>query len=119
MALSRSKRRGKGKEKEGNDAAMKVSIAQARRELTRLIRRVESGEEEEVVITKRGRPTAALLPYEQYERLLKLQADLQLERWLEAPERRERLRTIRACDLHEKARAQREERPLPRGARNS
>ena len=88
---------------------MKVSIAEARRDFTKLIGLVSSGEEEEVVITKRGKPTAALVPYEQYEQFLRLQADLQIERWIASL----RGRGLRAREIYERSRAPLEERPLP------
>lgn len=46
----------------------RVSIAQARNELTRLIRRVEEGER--VELTRRGKPVAALVGYGDYRHLV-------------------------------------------------
>jgi len=85
---------------------MRVSIAEARREFTKLVRLADRGEEE-IIVTKRGKPTVVLVPYEQYERFLRLQADLKLDRLVASL----RGRGLRARELYEESRVQLEERP--------
>jgi prevent-host-death family protein len=85
---------------------MRVSIAEARREFTKLVQLADRGEEE-IIVTKRGKPTVVLVPYEQYEQFLRLQADLKLDRLVASL----RGRGLRARELYEESRAQLEERP--------
>lgn len=54
---------------------MKVSVAEARNDLTKLIKKAI---EEHVIVTRRGKPAVVLVPYEQYERLSRVQAYLDL-----------------------------------------
>ena len=42
---------------------MTVSILQAKSQLSKLIREIDSGARSEVVITRRGRPVARILPF--------------------------------------------------------
>ena len=50
-----------------------VSVAEAKRDLTSLIRHSES-ENEQIVITRRGKPVSVLLGFKEYEKLHKLSA---------------------------------------------
>jgi len=52
----------------------KVSIADARNQLTRLLREVEQGEI--VAVTRHGQPVAALIPMAEYRRLTEGQPSL-------------------------------------------
>ena len=52
----------------------RVSIADARNQLTRLLREVEQGEV--VQVTRHGRPVAALIPIAEYRRLREGQPSL-------------------------------------------
>jgi len=82
---------------------MSVPIARVKGRLSDLIRQAHR---EPVVITRRGRPDAVLLSFEEYERLRRLRAYLtmiHLSRELQDAQ-------VTATDLHEAARQELEDR---------
>jgi prevent-host-death family protein len=83
---------------------MKVSIAQARRELSQILKQIRRAP---VVVTRRGRPDAVILSFQEYERLRRLRAYLKmmhLSRELEKC-------GATASELYDLARRDLEERP--------
>jgi len=55
----------------------KVAIAEGKREFTRIVKRI-SEKEEDVIITKRGKPVAAIIPYEDYKETARLRSYLKM-----------------------------------------
>jgi len=49
-----------------------VSVAEGKKEFSRLIRNALE-KKEEIVVTKRGKPVAVILPYEEYQRSKKIE----------------------------------------------
>ncbi len=83
---------------------MEVSVAEARNEFTKLIKRAG---EERIIVTRRGEPTVVLVPYEEYERLSRIQAYLELAALAEEL----RGSGLRATQLYESSRKELEARP--------
>jgi len=84
--------------------AVKVSIAEAKSGFSRLLKRARK---ETVIVTRRGKPDAVILPFEEYERLRRLWAYssmVRLSRELEGV-------GVTATELHEASRRELEERP--------
>ena len=82
---------------------MKVSIAQARKELSQILKQVR---QTPVVVTRRGRPDAVILSFQEYEHLSRLRAYLKmmhLSRELESC-------GVTATELHDVSRRELEER---------
>ena len=83
-----------------------VSVAEAKRDLTSLIRQSEN-ETEQIVITRRGKPVSVLLGFKEYEKLHKLSAYegmLRLSKHLS--------RTgVSASELYDQSRQELENRP--------
>jgi len=82
-----------------------VSVAEAKRDLTMLLRDAES-KRTEVVITRRGKPVSALLSFEEYAELRKLRAYmgmLRISKELESS-------GITATELFEESRKELEDR---------
>ncbi len=84
--------------------AMKVSIAEARSSLSKLLKYAQK---EPVIITRRGKPDAVLLPFAEYERLRRLQAYSSLVRL----SREMKEAGVTATELYETSRRELEERP--------
>lgn len=86
--------------------ATRVTIAEGKKCFTRLVRQTQEGKEG-VVITKRGEPVAAIIPFEEYRRQQKVEA------FLELLELRRRLASsgLTAQELYEQSRKELEERP--------
>jgi prevent-host-death family protein len=59
---------------------VRVAIGQVKRDLSELINRVSYGGER-IVLTSRGKPKAALVSFEDYQRLEQEQASQDLARW--------------------------------------
>jgi len=57
----------------------RVSVAEAKQGFTKLLREAQQGQEE-VIVTRRGTPFMVILPYEQFERLERWQAYLEMVR---------------------------------------
>ncbi|GFP29548.1 hypothetical protein HKBW3S44_01585 [Candidatus Hakubella thermalkaliphila] len=83
----------------------RVTIAEGKKSFTRLVRQTQEGKEG-VVITKRGEPVAAIIPFEEYRRQQKMEA------FLELLELRRRLASsgVTARELYEQSRKELEER---------
>lgn len=56
-----------------------VSIAEAKRGLTQLIRQCQE-DNTEIVLTKRGKPVAVLVPFKEYDRVRRLRALQEIHR---------------------------------------
>jgi len=54
-----------------------IAIGEGKREFTRIVKRI-SEKEEEVIITKRGKPVAAIIPYEDYKETARLRSYLKM-----------------------------------------
>ena len=66
---------------------LRVSIGQVKRDISTLVNRVAYGGER-VVLTSRGKPKAAIVSIEDYERLAGAEdAAIRLETWLEASDK--------------------------------
>jgi len=52
---------------------MKVSVAEARNALPRLLREAEKGE---IIVTRRGKPTAVIVPFEMFQRIQRIEGYL-------------------------------------------
>jgi len=55
----------------------KVAIGEGKREFTRIVKRI-SEKEEDIIITKRGKPVAAMIPYEGYKETARLRSYLKM-----------------------------------------
>lgn len=84
----------------------RVTIAEGKKFFTRLVREAQKAKEG-VVITKRGEPVAAIIPFEEYRRQQKVAA------FLELLELRRSLASsgLTAQELYEQSRKELEERP--------
>jgi len=82
---------------------MRVSIAQARKELSQLLKQTRQAP---VVVTRRGRPDAVILSFQEYERLRRLRAFLQMMRLSRELENC----GVSATELHDISRRDLEER---------
>lgn len=83
---------------------LKMSIAEAKSGLSDLLKQARSGP---VIVTRRGRPDAVILPYGEYERLQRLRAYTRMARL--ARELGEV--GVTATELYEESRRELEERP--------
>jgi prevent-host-death family protein len=86
------------------EMTMKVSIAEAKSGFSALLKRAQR---EPVIVTRRGKPNAVILPFEEYERLRRLWAYssmVRLSRELKAV-------GITATELYEASRKELESRP--------
>ena len=83
---------------------MSVSIAEAKGRLSDLIKRAH---DEPVVITRRGRPDAVLLSFEDYQQLHRVRAYLDMLRLSQELQNVE----VTATELHESSRRELEGRP--------
>ena len=84
--------------------AVKVSIAEAKSGFSRLLKRARK---ETVIVTRRGKPDAVILPFEEYERLRRLWAYSSMVRLS-----RELVGVgVTATELYEASRRELEERP--------
>jgi len=84
--------------------AVRVSIAEAKSDFSKMLKRAQEGP---VIITRRGKPDAVILPFDEYERLRRLQAYssmVRLSRELEKV-------GVTATELYEASRRELEERP--------
>ena len=83
-----------------------VSIAEGKKGFSRLIRDAAQ-KREEIIVTKRGKPVAVILPYEEY------QQSRRLEGYMKVMEAREVFvrSGIRADDVYKETRKQLEKRP--------
>jgi len=87
----------------GQNMAVKVSIAEAKTGLSKLLNLART---QLVIVTRRGRPDAVILPFEEYERLRRLRAYsrmVRLSRELEEV-------GVTATELYEASRRELEER---------
>jgi len=84
----------------------KVTIAEGKKSFTRLVRQTQESKEG-IVITKRGKPVAAIIPFEEYRKQQKVEA------FLELVELRRKLASsgLKARELYEESRKELEERP--------
>jgi len=82
-----------------------VSVAEAKRDLTKLLREAEE-KGMEIVVTRRGTPFMVILPYGDYERLERLRSYLNMVRISEELEDS----GISATEIYEESRRQLEER---------
>jgi len=57
----------------------KVGIAEAKRGLTQLIRQSQESNTE-IVLTRRGKPVAVLVPFKEYDRVRRLRASQEIHR---------------------------------------
>jgi prevent-host-death family protein len=55
----------------------KVAIGEGKKDFTRIVKKV-SEEAKDVVITKRGKPVAVLIPYEEYKETSRLRSYLKM-----------------------------------------
>lgn len=83
----------------------RVSVAEAKQALTRLLREAED-RQEEIIVTRRGTPFMVILPYGEYQRLERLRAYLEMVRISEE------LKDlgISAAEIYEESRRELEER---------
>jgi prevent-host-death family protein len=83
-----------------------VSIAQAKRNFSRLVQ-LTSDREREVVITKRGKPVAVIIPFEEHQK------SKRFEGYLKVMAARDRFvgKGVYSFDVYRKSRAELEERP--------
>lgn len=84
--------------------AATVSIAEAKSDLSKMLKRAR---EEPVIITRRGKPDAVILPFAEYERLRRLWAYLSMVRLSRELEET----GVTATELYEASRRDLEERP--------
>jgi prevent-host-death family protein len=82
-----------------------VSVAEAKRDLTKLFREAEK-KRTEILITRRGAPFMVIMRYEDYERLERLQSYLNMVRISEEL----RDSRISATEIYEESRRELEER---------
>ncbi|MFQ6089883.1 MAG: type II toxin-antitoxin system Phd/YefM family antitoxin [Candidatus Bipolaricaulia bacterium] len=82
-----------------------VSVAEAKRDLTKLLREVEE-KQMEIVVTRRGAPFMVILRFEDYERLERLRAYLEMVRISEELKDSQ----ISATEIYEESRRELEER---------
>jgi len=82
-----------------------VSIAEAKRDLTKLLREAEE-KQTEIVVTRRGEPFMVILRYEDYERLERLRGYLNMVRISEELKDS----GISATEVYEESRRELEER---------
>lgn len=83
-----------------------VSVTEAKRDLTKLLREAEE-KQTEIVVTRRGEPFMVILRYEDYERLERLRAYLNMVRISEELKDS----GISATEIYEESRGELEERP--------
>ncbi len=83
-----------------------VSVAEAKRDLTKLLREAEE-RRTEIVVTRRGEPYMVIAPYADYERLSRVRAYLGL---LAIAEKLQGS-GLKASKIYEESRRQLEERP--------
>lgn len=55
----------------------KIAIGEGKKEFTRIVKRV-SEKAKDVIITKRGKPVAVLIPYEEYQETSRLRSYLKM-----------------------------------------
>jgi prevent-host-death family protein len=55
----------------------KIAIAEGKRDFTRIVKRI-SEKAEDIIITRRGEPVAALIPYRDYQEALRLRSYLKM-----------------------------------------
>lgn len=55
----------------------KVAIAEGKRDFTRIVKRI-SEKTEDIIITRRGEPVAALIPYRDYQETLRVRSYLKM-----------------------------------------
>lgn len=89
----------------GNNVSKRVSVAEAKRDLTKLLREAEE-KKEGIIVTRRGVPFVVILRYEDYERLERLRAYLNMVRISQTLEGS----GISASEIHEESRRELEER---------
>ena len=82
---------------------MKVSVAEARNDLTKLIKKAEK---EEIIVTRHGKPAVVLLSYEEYERWRRIRSYLNMVRISKSLKGS----GISATELYEESRRELEER---------
>lgn len=82
-----------------------VSVAEAKRDLTKLLREAEE-KQTEIVVTRRGTPFMVILRYEDYERLERLRGYLNMVRISEELKDS----GISATEVYEESRRELEER---------
>ena len=85
--------------------AARVSIAKAKSDFSRMLKRAQK---EPVIITRRGKPDAVILPCAEYERLRRLGAYLSMVRLSRELEET----GVMATELYKASRRELEERPL-------
>ena len=84
---------------------LKVNITEGKRDFTKIIQSLEK-RDKEVIITKRGKPVAVIISYEQYRSLKRLSD------WVDMVKIAERIKKkgLKAKDLYEASRKELEER---------
>jgi prevent-host-death family protein len=83
-----------------------VSVTEAKRDLTKLLREIEE-KQMEIVVTRRGEPYMIIVRYDDYERLSRIRAYLNLAR-ISAKLKGSGLK---ASEIYEESRRELEERP--------
>lgn len=83
-----------------------VSVAEAKRDLTKLLREAEK-HHKEIIVTRRGDPYMVITPYTDYEKLSRIRAYLDL---LDISEKLQGS-GLKASEIYETSRRQLEERP--------
>jgi len=84
---------------------LKINITEGKRDFTKIIQSLEK-RDKEVIITKRGKPVAVIISYEQYRSLKRLSD------WVDMVKIAERIKKkgLKAKDLYEASRKELEER---------
>lgn len=81
-----------------------VNIVEGKRDFTKIIREVEGNKE--IVVTKRGRPIAIIVPYERFKSLKRLEDYVNMLEIAEGMKKK----NVKAKDLYEASRKDLEER---------
>ncbi len=88
-----------------NEMRKHVSVAEAKRDLTKILREAQK-KRMEIVVTRRGKPFMVILPYEDYERLERLRSYVSMVRISEQLKDAK----ISAAEIFEESRRELEER---------
>jgi len=83
---------------------MRVSVAEARNTLPKLL---YEAEENEIIVTRRGKPTAVIIPFKEYQTLKRLKAYMGMIRL----STKLKVIGLTATELYEASRQELEERP--------
>jgi len=90
---------------DSNEMHKHVSVAEAKRDLTKILREANK-KRTEIVVTRRGKPFMVILPYEDYERLERLRSYMNMVRISEKLKDAK----ISAAEIFEESRRELEER---------